>query len=853
METVAKVNIVVNGKEAEETLTNLRKTLSLLTKGFIDAEKAGNKILAERKLSEINTLLSKIEDCEGNFASIENSLNEVATGFNDESNFSRLLSAFKNFFSKDVATDLTEDFINSVSRHLDNGGFFKDLSDGFLKNVDLSILDNQLGSFLGYIERLDILLTEGMDVLSNGYSPSLIRINNDLRETFKLIKGLESQIPSFLFYDLSSLFNSRISDFNKKLSITVSNFRSQKGTENQQLQSELNAENVRYYNSLDDLLKRVDKTAVTGYERQIEKLKLLEEHLRNILALYEAYGRDDSSQWANANLRLTQTLMKERDVSFKHSKSQLDLSYSSSLLDNDYSLKNGNKSYEIFLSDRFRLSEDYYARLISLFETYGKTETIGYRRLLERKQNMYERYERDVLSLQKIGLQEEKESEQQSIFELYQTRGNLLYRNERMLRSSLLDLDISYLNRELGIEREGTASWLRTKQNLFSKSRSEEFNKIKLYNEKLIEWRKANLIDGSDDLLQIELGLLDEMHEKEIVSLEEFEKIRAELIKRYRSEGISFKYETDFKDNGIGDQLRALSESFEELINNSHSFEDVIEHIGEVSKNAFSIATMYLGAFSQYFKAEQDLEVAQVESSYDKKIKAAGSNQRKVKRLEAKKQSEIAKIKTKYNKREQKIEIAQAIASTALAAINAYASASKVNWLLGAIAAAMAIAFGSIQIATIQKQHQAEQVGYYHGGFTRRDPNNNREVGVVHANEFVVNHDAVSNPHLSPILRLIDEAQRNNTVGSLSSDDVSRAIGQGRYHGRLIAGQENVITHFDLGLSSLSSILQDQQRTLDDLRNSLSDGIEAYMIMDGENGFHHRYSHFKRLIENPKR
>lgn len=784
---------------------------------------------------------------------LESGMNSLSTGKVDNGLISRFTSSLKRLFSKSNAEDLIEEFIDNVYNYLLNGGDVKNLTDEFLKSIDLSMLDDQMGVFLGHVSRLDELFKEGFDLLSKGYSPSIVRINNELTETVKLINGLEDQIPGFIFNDLISSYRSKIDEWNKKSSIIVSSYRLNKGTENQQLQAELNAENVRYYNTLDDLLKRVDKTAVTGYERQIEKLKLLEEHLRNILALYEAYGRDDTSQWANANLRLTQTLMKERDVSFKHSKSQLDLNFSSSLLDNDYSLKNGNKSYEIFLSDRFRLSEDYYARLISLFETYGKTETIGYRRLLERKQNMFERHERDVLSLQKIGLQEEKESEQQSIFELYQTRGNLLYRNERMLRSSLLDLDISYLNRELGIEREGTASWLRTKQNLFSKSRSEEFNKIKLYNEKLIEWRKANLIDGSDDLLEIELGLLDEMHKKEIVSQVEFEKIRAELIKRYRSEGISFKYETDFKDNGIGDQLRALSESFEQLINNSHSFEDVIEHIGEVSKNAFSIATMYLGAFSQYFKAEQDLEVAQVESSYDKKIKAAGSNQLKVKRLEAKKQSEIAKIKTKYNKREQKIEIAQAIASTALAAINAYASASKVNWLLGAIAAAMATAFGSIQIATIQKQHQAEQVGYYHGGFTRRDPNNNREVGVVHANEFVVNHDAVSNPHLSPILRLIDEAQRNNTVGSLSSDDVSRAIGQGRYHGRLIAGQENVITHFDVGLSSLSSILQDQKRTLDDLRNSLADGIEAYMIMDGENGFHHRYSHFKRLIENPKR
>lgn len=62
-----------------------------------------------------------------------------------------------------------------------------------------------------------------------------------------------------------------------------------------------------------------------------------------------------------------------------------------------------------------------------------------------------------------------------------------------------------------------------------------------------------------------------------------------------------------------------------------------------------------------------------------------------------------------------KIEIAQALASTALAAINAYASGSKINVWLGPVAAAMATAAGMMQIATIKKQHQAEEAGYYVG------------------------------------------------------------------------------------------------------------------------------------------
>ena len=125
-----------------------------------------------------------------------------------------------------------------------------------------------------------------------------------------------------------------------------------------------------------------------------------------------------------------------------------------------------------------------------------------------------------------------------------------------------------------------------------------------------------------------------------------------------------------------------------------------------------------------------------------------------------------------------KIELAQAVASTALAAINAYASASKVSWVLGAIAAAMATAAGMLQIATIKRQHAAQDEGYYSGGFTGGN-RYRRVAGSVHEGEFVVNHDGVNNQNLMPVLRLIDRAQQNNTIGTLTASDVTRQLGQG--------------------------------------------------------------------------
>ena len=89
--------------------------------------------------------------------------------------------------------------------------------------------------------------------------------------------------------------------------------------------------------------------------------------------------------------------------------------------------------------------------------------------------------------------------------------------------------------------------------------------------------------------------------------------------------------------------------------------------------------------------------------------------------------------------------------------------------------AGMAVAAGMLQVATIRKQAQAQQMGYYSGGFTARG-DYRKEVGVVHAGEFVADHRAVNNANILPVLRLIDNAQKNNTIGSLTATDISRTI-----------------------------------------------------------------------------
>ena len=88
------------------------------------------------------------------------------------------------------------------------------------------------------------------------------------------------------------------------------------------------------------------------------------------------------------------------------------------------------------------------------------------------------------------------------------------------------------------------------------------------------------------------------------------------------------------------------------------------------------------------------------------------------------------------------------------------------------------LAKAAAEIALITAAFQTAKAvinGFEEGGYT--GPGRHDEPkGIVHAGEFVVNRYAVQNPAIRPVLDLIDQAQRNNTIGSLTAKDVSAVL-----------------------------------------------------------------------------
>ena len=156
----------------------------------------------------------------------------------------------------------------------------------------------------------------------------------------------------------------------------------------------------------------------------------------------------------------------------------------------------------------------------------------------------------------------------------------------------------------------------------------------------------------------------------------------------------------------------------------------------------------------------------------------------------------------------------------------------------------MAIAAGMLQIATIKKQQQAQAAGYYEGGFTG-GRQYRKEAGVVHEGEFVANHQAVQNPNILPFLNFLDRAQRNNTVGSLSMQDVSRSMGAGG-----VAQIVTPIVNVQTDNERLKNAVDAQREAIELLLLRLQDPIDAKVVLTGLEGLNDRQKLLNRMLKN---
>lgn len=563
------------------------------------------------------------------------------------------------------------------------------------------------------------------------------------------------------------------------------------------------------------------------------------------------------------------------------------------LAENAKAYAEGTKTYQQFVDDRQSIQLNGFEKLKRLF---GE-ESNEYKQLLDNQVNATKQHDDAILKMNEQTIERERLQKEASIKAQYYDVNSKIYQNDTALNEALYKNDVEAMKKRLALykDREGSEEWLDLKAEMEQAELDHQLQMQEAYQNQLRELRQQF---GKQDLQAQEtmyLNGLDNLYKQGLIKEEEYQQMKLEIARQFAAQ----RAQLDADDHGAGSAQIKINNKSSEMVNSARAaagesqstgnatlggyfssqvenYQNTMEKLKELYGNdkqnhaaymqakaqitsdylndlVEKTAAVYngingiLSASSAYAQACSDLEQAKISKNYEKQIAAAGNNSKKKKKLEEKRDKELAAAKSKANKKAMKIEIAQAIASTAMSAINAYSSAAAIptiGWTLAPIAAGMATAAGMIQLAAIKKQHQAEAAGYYEGGYTGGN-RYRKEAGVVHEGEFVANHRAVNNTSIRPAFDLIDRAQRANTIGSLTADDISRALGAGA-SAAVVAPIVNVSNDNAEVRQSLDGVNSAVSR----LNENIERGIKADVSIAGRDGIDRKLNEYHRMLNN---
>lgn len=349
-----------------------------------------------------------------------------------------------------------------------------------------------------------------------------------------------------------------------------------------------------------------------------------------------------------------------------------------------------------------------------------------------------------------------------------------------------------------------------------------------------------------------DLAALEEVYQAELKATEGNEEEKLRITDAYEKAKLALrkKYAQDANENDKN-FLQQWNDDITEWLDSD---------LGQAVQQSFDVITSGMSSIFQQMtsliQAETEIQTASINKRYEKEISNAEGNNYKVKKLEAQRDKEIAKAKKEANRKQFAMQVIQAVAQTAQNALAAYGSAAAiplVGYILAPVAAAMAVAAGAIQIAAIKKQQQASEAqGYAEGGFTPSGPRD-KEVGIVHAGEWVASQKLLQSPVARPVIEALDYAQRTNTIGSLKSADVGRQIAASGYppansQQPIVIQQENGAVQEQL--TANTHAIADYGETMKKLNRRLDEPFVTVNTVIGDTGIQQAQEEYERLMRN---
>ena len=567
----------------------------------------------------------------------------------------------------------------------------------------------------------------------------------------------------------------------------------------------------------------------------------------------------------------------------------------------DYS--NGLKSWSDFLLRKHEIELKYFEDREAVYKQFNLTEDEDYQELLKKKAD----YEAAWLK-KNAALKVEEAKRMQQVEETqaqmdFYTPGNALYGKEEALQQRLFEIKLKYLKKMQAAYNQASEEWHNYQVQIEQAEGAEQLRRQKLLAQRVAEWKKQYEYREAKQRYDLEMELLADAFDKGLISYREFLEAQRDMKKKYADEYMpeSAKPQSGSAEGNakaMKHDLEIVKSLYEQGLISKKQYEQAKERIertynkkslegirkfgstqtnqlldiyeawqnffnateedggnwatrlAALASSVFAVMNAGMQQASEYMQACADIEVAKAEKKYDREIELAEGNSYRVKKAEKQKEKEIARIKSDAAKKQFAMQVIQAVAQTATNALNAYGSAAQVpviGYILAPIAAAMAVAAGAVQIATIKKQQQASEAqGYQSGGFTP-EGKADEVAGVVHKGEWVASQRLVNNPRTRPLLEALDYAQRTNTIGSITAADVSRTITAPA----VLAAQPQAPTVVNNTYNTAPSADNSElTSTIRELKDRLNDPFVTVNTVSGDHGIQQAQDEYDRLMRN---
>lgn len=565
----------------------------------------------------------------------------------------------------------------------------------------------------------------------------------------------------------------------------------------------------------------------------------------------------------------------------------------------------GVKSWSQFLLDKYNLEVKYYEDREEVYRRFNLTEDEDYQELLKKKSEMQAAWLKKNAALKVDEARRMQQAEETQAQMDFYTPGNELYGKEEALQQRLFEIRMRYLRQMQAAYNQGSEEWHNYAVQINQAEAADQLRRQKLLSQRIAEWKKKYDYQQAGLRMAMEIELLDEAYSKDLISYQEYLQIKADLQKKYASEYMPESAKPDSGDRKQMDidkdkDLERVKSLYEQGIIDKEQYEaakdrierryrkkqlDAVRKFGSTETNqlldiyeawknffdateedggnwatrlaalassVFAVMNAGMQQASEFMQAEADLQIAKTEKRYDREIELAEGNSYRVKKAERQKEKEVAKIKNEANRKQFAMKIILAVAQTATNALNAYGSAAQVpviGYILAPIAAAMAVAAGAIQIATIKKQQQASEAqGYSEGGFTP-EAGKDTPVGVVHGGEWVASQKLTKNPRVRPFLEALDYAQRTNTIGSLTHEAVATML-PGSVGAMRSTIQQSPQPNVVVNVPSNSPDTSELTGTISRLADRLNEPFVTVNTVAGDFGIQQAQDEYDRLMKN---